>query len=99
MYLLLNDMVGSSELEDRIDGASIRAVIHEAFRSSSRIVIDFVGIKTITPSFADECFGKLLFDHEMKEIRSRAEFKNASPFVAAIIEKAFFKRIATREYA
>jgi STAS-like domain of unknown function (DUF4325) len=40
-------------------GIEIRTRIQEAFDEGRRVVLDLTGIEDMTPSFADECFGKL----------------------------------------
>lgn len=46
----------------RNQGESVRSCLvkaHEGIGPDDFLVIDFAGINAMTPSFADECFGKL----------------------------------------
>jgi hypothetical protein len=43
-------------------GIEIKAVIKDALEEGKRVTVDLMGIEDMTPSFADECFGKLSED-------------------------------------
>lgn len=40
-------------------GIAIKAVIKDALDEGKQVTVDLAGIEDMTPSFADECFGKL----------------------------------------
>ena len=40
-------------------GIEIKAVIKDALEEGKQVTVDLKGIEDMTPSFADECFGKL----------------------------------------
>lgn len=40
-------------------GIEIRTMIQEFLRESEHVTVDLAGVEDMTPSFADECFGKL----------------------------------------
>ena len=51
----------SGDFLTRRQGEELRAKLvgwHEHLSSDDRLVIDFGGVDVMTPSFADECFGK-----------------------------------------
>ena len=78
----------------RFAGASVREKIEAVFETTEKFIFDFTGVETISKSFADECFAKLLFKFEMSEIKNKTTFQNASPFIKAVIANEFKERIA-----
>jgi uncharacterized protein DUF4325 len=40
-------------------GIEIKAIIKDALEDGKHVTVDLKGIEDLTPSFADECFGKL----------------------------------------
>lgn len=58
------------------------------FSSANKIVYDFAGVKTVTNSFADECFGKLVGSFD-PHIKSKVIFENTSPFIKNVFLDAF----------
>ncbi len=46
-------------------GIEIKTLIKEALEEGKRVTVDLSGVEDMTPSFADECFGKL--SEEMRE--------------------------------
>lgn len=60
--------------------------------STDVITFDFLGVRTITNSFADECFAKLLLSLELRDLQMRTTFKNVSPLIETVILKAFKER-------
>ena len=60
------------------DSVSLRDSLFNALRESDSVVIDFAGIKSFSPSFAYEHFGKL-FDTFGPSLASKISFKN-DPF-------------------
>lgn len=83
-----------AHLGTRIAGASVRKNIVEAFGNTEKIVFDFSEVQTVSNSFADECFAKLIFDFQFDVIKSKTTFSNASPFIKAVIANAFKERLS-----
>lgn len=82
-----------THLGTRFAGASIREKIERNFEITEKFLFDFTGVETITDSFADECFAKLIEKFDESEIRNKSDFKNANPFIKAIIKKAYVERM------
>lgn len=40
-------------------GSAVRARLEEALRTADAVTLDLAGVEDMTPSFADECFGRL----------------------------------------
>lgn len=61
------------------------------------VVFDFSGVTTITNSFADEVFGRMVSEIGMVEMRARTSFRGVDPFWARIIRSAMDRRESSRE--
>ena len=83
-----------THLGTRFAGASVREKIISSFDDTDKFVFDFAGVETVSNSFADECFAKLIFNFEMDEIKSKTTFQNASPFIKAVIANSFKERLS-----
>jgi len=88
-----------SHLGTRFAGASIREKIISSFGETDKFVFDFTGVESVSNSFADECFAKLIFNFEMEDIKGKSTFQNASPFIKAVIANAFKERLSLLAYA
>ncbi len=83
-----------THLGTRFAGASVREKIEAVFETTNKLIFDFAGVETVSKSFADECFAKLLFKFEMDKIKEKTTFQNASPFIKAVIDNEFKERIS-----
>lgn len=59
-------------------GIEIRARIEEGLEQGG-VLVDLTGLEDMTPSFADECFGKLS-EQFGEDVRNRIEFRGDAPF-------------------
>lgn len=84
-------------LGTRFLGASIREKVESIFKETEKIVFNFVGVETVSKSFADECFAKLLFKFSFEEIKSKTTYEGASPFIKAVITNEIKERIEEAE--
>jgi len=82
-----------THLGTRFAGASVREKILLDFDEVEKFVFDFSGVETVSNSFADECFAKLIFTKEMSLIKEKTTFKGANPFIKAVIANAFKERL------
>ena len=87
MTIKLSDI--STTLGTRQKGQEIRNVIEKHIENGEKIIFDFDGISSISHSFADECFGKLLEKREFIVIKKVTSFINTSPIVSSIILATF----------
>jgi hypothetical protein len=78
----------------RFAGASVREKIERNFESVDKFIFDFTGVETLSNSFADECFAKLIFKFEMVDIKDKTTFEGANPFIKAVIANAFKERLS-----
>ena len=80
-------------LVTRIAGRSAFAKISKEMQLADGIVtFDFDGVDSITNSFADEVFGRMICEIGMEEMKKRTTFKNISPFWAHIVRAAMDSR-------
>ncbi|SEO13777.1 protein of unknown function [bacterium A37T11] len=86
-------------LSTRRDGAVMREKIARGIEEKQWIELDFDGVEVISNSFADECFAKLMFDYDLPTVKSSTTFKNASPFIKAVIANSFKERLHTMHMA
>lgn len=64
--------------------------------ATERVVFDFAGVDTITNSFADEVFGRMVFETGMDELRARTTFRGIAPFSARVVRHAMDLRESQR---
>ena len=83
----------SNQLGTRLEANEIRLGISDALKKNQRVIFDFSEVDVITNSFADECFGKLLLEFDLKELKSKSTFINSSEFVSSTIANAINSRI------
>ena len=80
-------------LSTRQLGAIVRAEILEQLNRQATVLVDFGGVGSITHSFADEAFGKLLLAIRPEDMKLRLQFTNVSPNIAAVIRFAVAERM------
>lgn len=56
--------------------------------SDLQLVFDFSGVTSVTNSFADEVFGRLIAQRGFDTIRARTHFKNLDQISAMVIRNA-----------
>jgi len=92
MYIPLRNRIGP-RLYTRFDGANLRNEIEPTLEhSGEQICFDFTGVEMVSRSFADECFGKLLFKVNRQKILNSIKFENASPLIESIFSIALSDR-------
>ena len=91
MRIVFSDM--GKHLSTRMDGAIMRDKIASGIEMGERIVLDFEGVEMVSNSFADECFAKLMLDFDLPTVKAHTTFKNASPFIKAVIANSFKERL------
>ena len=76
-------------LGTRVAGREAYRVIMERTDClSEAAVFDFSGVTTITNSFADEVFGRLVAEMGMEALRERTSFKNIDGIWAKVVRRA-----------
>ncbi|KXS41961.1 MAG: hypothetical protein AWU54_1469 [Candidatus Frackibacter sp. T328-2] len=66
--------------------------------SNEKVILDFRGVKTVSNSFADECFGKLVLDYGIDDLKEKTTFKNVSKEIDFNLKKAIHNRILEVEH-
>ncbi|WP_439555225.1 STAS-like domain-containing protein [Dyadobacter sp.] len=83
-----------SVLGSRRLGVIVREEILNALAANTTVVFDMAGVNTVSNSFADECFGKLLFDVDFDTLKKKTTFSNSIPFVRDTIKIAMNQRMS-----
>lgn len=89
--------ISFSHLGARFLGEAIRKDIELALKEQEFVTFDFSGVAFISPSFADECFGKLLLTMKIEDLKSKSTFKDANTLVKRTIAFALKERLLQLE--
>lgn len=94
MQIRMSDF--GSSLCTRSSGRLVYSLIIDSLNDSksNRIVFDFSGVDSVTNSFADEVFGRLVCELGMDTLKSRTTFVNVKVFPAKVIRMAMNNRDA-----
>lgn len=79
-----------THLSSRGRATQLRSRIVEA---GERITLDFLGVVSLSDSFADELFGVLALEHDLEWIRDNVGVTNASPEVLKALLRAIDNRL------
>lgn len=85
----------------RSQGEKLRHRIEEIFsnlESGHRIAIDFAGVDVMTPSFADECFGKLAERLGANRFRQSISLNGADETIRTLINSVLAERLSTARH-
>jgi hypothetical protein len=78
-------------------GSAVRLKLIEVIRQGQGVTIDLANKSRITPSFADELFGKLAADIGIERFRSLVQIVNVHPSVVPLIHATVARRIGQSE--
>lgn len=84
MMILNFGHIGNS-LGTRIIGQRLRGQIEMNLRRGEFVSFDFSDVSSISHSFADECFGKLLLSFDMQFLKKNSTFINTNEVVKRTI--------------
>lgn len=87
---------GYTHLEYRFFASLVRSKIENAFISTEKIILDFEEIHTISDSYADEVYAKLLWKFDLEEIRKKIVFQNTNTFIKSVIGNAVVRRLSSQ---
>lgn len=76
----------------RENGEVVREKILKEIKNGNIVVINFEGVEMINHSFADEAFGKLLYDLPVDVFKNQIKFIKANDDVKGIIKMAVAER-------
>lgn len=91
-YLVEFGKIGT-HLGTRFGANKVRQQIEEIFETTDRFIFNFAGVETISESYADECFAKLLYKFDFEDIKRKTNYQAASPFIKAAIANAMKIRL------
>lgn len=81
-------------LSSNCDIESMRSDLKKSFEASGKVVIDFTGVRSVSPSFAYECFGKMYDTKDnLEKLLGNIEVRNDERNLFQKVEKAIQRRI------
>lgn len=86
-----------STLSSRECGALARAKLLEALSVDDALVVVDFGLRSMSPSFADECIGVLVQRVGFDAFKERIRMKNVSPSAQILIKHVISKRQQSRQ--
>jgi hypothetical protein len=81
-------------LGTRFLGEQVRKEIEKAFAVESPVKLDFQGVRGLSHSFADECFGDLVARMGLSAFKSSLHFLNLSEERKAVLRFVLADRMA-----
>lgn len=82
-----------ANLLDRERAVRVREYIDERIGGQDWVELDFASVVSVTPSFADECFGVLVERLAGEPERATVHLVNTSPDVRAVLRFALARRL------
>ncbi len=76
----------------RESGRAAFKEIESSFATEFNVIFDFAEVNSITNSFADEVFGRLVLQHGIDNVRNRTHFANINRSSALTIRTAIERR-------
>lgn len=95
----INFKENGNSLGTRFLGEKMRLKIEAAIQSNEMLVFDFEGVDMVSHSFADECFGKLLFTWKLEDLKQKTTFQNTNPNIKKTIAFVLKERVTQTEVA
>lgn len=92
----------TGEFLTRRQGEKIRerlVQLHKRLGADASIVVDFTGVDTMTPSFADECFGKFAEIIGALEFRKVVSLIGADETIRTLVNLVLSERLSPRDAA
>lgn len=89
--------IASDLLSTRTDGEKYRNILLQEYRVTGHCEVNFEGINSITPSFADELFAKLTQEIGASQFTKSVTIKNANKEVKSAIIFAINNRNTLNE--
>ena len=95
--MTINFKNSGTSLGTRFLGQKFRLEIEESLSKNEFVVFDFNGVDFISHSFADECFGKLLLEIKLSDLKEKTTFKNANELIKRTIAFTLKERLLKEE--
>lgn len=87
----IGEICGES-LNTRFFGASLKNYIMDEFNNKDQVILDFSDVKSISQSFADQCFGIIVSEIGLETFQKKFKIINIKDNVAKIIKYVALKR-------
>ncbi len=96
VYRLIGD--ANAGFKTRHEGSDVRSQIEKVLaKTDDMVAIDFSGVAVMTPSFADECFGKLAQELGIDEFKKRIRLRGADETIRVLMNFVLSERLSTRD--
>ena len=73
-------------------GQKLRQKLLALITSNKKVILDFMGVKVVSNSFADECIAKLLLEMPLDELKQKTTFRGLNPLAERSILVALQRR-------
>ncbi len=71
----------NNSLGTRVLGQKLRTKIEQSLSNGDFVIFNFEGVNSVSHSFADECFGKLLISWNLEDLKSKSTFRNTNDLI------------------
>jgi len=85
------DIFGES-LNTRFYGASLKDLIMKEYNNDNQVILDFNNVKSISQSFADQCFGIIVAEIGLESFQKKFKIINIKDNIAKMIKYVALKR-------
>lgn len=85
-------VVCGESLNTRFFGSSLKDYIMKEFNDNNKVVLDFTDVKSISQSFADQCFGIIVAEIGLESFQKNFKIINIKDNVAKMIKYVALKR-------
>ncbi|HKB15022.1 MAG TPA: STAS-like domain-containing protein, partial [Planctomycetota bacterium] len=77
----------------------VRRDLRSRLGRGEKLEIDFAGVEVLTPSFADECLGRLVLDVGVEVFRERVRLRTTDETIKRLVNHVLSHRSAQVERA
>jgi|Wag4MinimDraft_9_1082661.scaffolds.fasta_scaffold00299_5 hypothetical protein len=84
--------VCGESLNTRFYGASLKDYIMKRYSSRNKIILDFSNVKSMSQSFADQCFGMIVAEIGLNSFQKNFKIINIKADVGKMIKYVALKR-------
>lgn len=92
--MIIVEEVCGNILNTRFFGSKLKRKIKDELENyEGKAILDFSDIKSISQSFADECFGKLVIDLGKEEFKNKIDIRNISKEESKVIKYVILQRL------
>jgi hypothetical protein len=94
-HLTLRLIEQFQEFATRPEGIRARTILLQRLQEADEIELDFSGV-SVTPSFADECVGRLAAQLGKDEFNRRVRFTNVPAEIDSLLKLVIMRQLSSR---